>query len=1103
MTLAKLAEPAFPARARERGERYFYQGRVAIKNFGRDFLKAVVRGDERYFVELTLTEARLELACTCPFFIDNGPCKHAWAALLMADERNLMQPPAAITALEVSREAAEDGTASCPPPSADGPLQSVADVGSVWNPLPVQPAVPPLPQRPLPLWKQQLMVHQPGVLMPEVNPVWTREHQVRYVLSRQGSAGGGELLLLSLEFCTRKKNGGWSMAKPLRLTAEELDLVGEPQDRRLLAMLASAMDPYGYGGPKTPATVALRSRTQAELLLPLLVQTGRCYVSATGTGTGGQLLRRADVAEPWTFCASVTWHETKDACILSGRFERAGVTLELLAPFLLPHGWLAMQGALMRLEEGTALGLVGALRKAHNKIIVPENAVDALLQQLLEFGRLPKLTLPEEWRVREEKHEPRFQLVVGRASLPGPADLLPARCLVEYDGVQFTPAATGEMHFDAASRRLLRRDRAAEQRALAVLKEMGLKADPLRDEWSHNIAERQLSAAVCRLLNEGWRVEALGRPYRRGGTFKLNVSSGVDWFELRGAMDFEGQQVELPALLAALKKNEPLVKLGDGSFGILPEDWLKRYGRFAELGTEEEDHLRFSRRQAGVLDALLAAQPEATCDALFDGVRKELETFSKLQPAVVPAGFQGQLRGYQCEGLAWLHFLRRFGFGGCLADDMGLGKTVQVLALLEERRAAREAGTEAGPRTSLVVAPRSLIFNWIAEAARFTPRLRLLAHTGIERNATAETLKDYDVVLTTYGTLRNDIAEFKDVEFDCVILDEAQAIKNVAAATTKATRLLRARQRLALSGTPVQNHLGELWSLFEFLNPGMLGAASVFKLATAEPDEATRALLARALRPFILRRTKGQVAKDLPERTEETIFCELEPKQRRLYDELRGHYRQSLLERVERDGLAKSKMHVLEALLRLRQAACHPALIEKKHAALPSAKLDALLPQLAEVLEENHKALVFSQFTSLLALVRQRLDAAGTPYEYLDGQTKDREACVRHFQNDPDCKLFLISLKAGGLGLNLTAAEYVFLLDPWWNPAIEAQAIDRAHRIGQSQQVFAYRLIARDTVEEKILELQKTKRALADAIIGAENSLLGGLQRQDLELLLS
>jgi SNF2 family DNA or RNA helicase len=304
----------------------------------------------------------------------------------------------------------------------------------------------------------------------------------------------------------------------------------------------------------------------------------------------------------------------------------------------------------------------------------------------------------------------------------------------------------------------------------------------------------------------------------------------------------------------------------------------------------------------------------------------------------------------------------------------------------------------------------------------------------------------------------------------------------------------------------VENHLGELWALFEFLNPGMLGAASVFKLAGGamrNPDEDTRRLLAHALRPFILRRTKEQVARELPAKSEQTIYCEMESAQRKLYDELRQHYRNSLLKRIEIDGLAKSKIRVLEALLRLRQAACHPGLLDPKCFGDPSAKLDVLLEQLREVLDEGHKALVFSQFTSLLRIVRDRLDNSGMAYEYLDGATRDRQARVERFQNDRDCQLFLVSLKAGGLGLNLTAAEYVFILDPWWNPAVEAQAVDRAHRIGQTRQVFAYRLIARGTVEEKVLELQKTKRDLAAAIIGADNSLIRNLHPDDLELLLS
>jgi SNF2 family DNA or RNA helicase len=428
---------------------------------------------------------------------------------------------------------------------------------------------------------------------------------------------------------------------------------------------------------------------------------------------------------------------------------------------------------------------------------------------------------------------------------------------------------------------------------------------------------------------------------------------------------------------------------------------------------------------------------------------------------------------------------------------MGVGKTAQVLALLDTRRTH-------GKGPSLVVAPRSLMFNWREEAARFTPRLRLLEHVGIARDESS--ISQHDLVLTTYGTLLRDAPTLAQIEFDYVVLDEAQAVKNASTATAKAVRLLRGRHRLALSGTPVENHLGELWSLFEFLNPGMLGEAKVLKLAgglARNPGEEARRLLAQALRPFILRRTKQQVARELPAKTEQTIFCELEGSQKKHYDELRKHYRAALLSRVDRQGLGRSKMHVLEALLRLRQAACHPGLLDARRIHEPGAKIGTLLAQLSELREEDHKALVFSQFTSLLAILRGHLDAAGWRYEYLDGATRDRQARVEAFQNDPDCGLFLISLKAGGLGLNLTAAEYVFLLDPWWNPAVEAQAVDRAHRIGQTRPVFAYRLIARDTVEEKVLELQKTKRSLADAILGEDNSLIRDLKREDLELLLS
>ncbi|MEE8523918.1 MAG: DEAD/DEAH box helicase, partial [Thermoanaerobaculia bacterium] len=401
--------------------------------------------------------------------------------------------------------------------------------------------------------------------------------------------------------------------------------------------------------------------------------------------------------------------------------------------------------------------------------------------------------------------------------------------------------------------------------------------------------------------------------------------------------------------------------------------------------------------------------------------------------------------------------------------------------------------------------PASVVYNWIDEAARFTPKLKVVEYRGAGREELRQRLAELDVLVTTYGTLRNDISYLATVEFDTVILDEAQAIKNPASQTAKASRLLVARHRLALTGTPIENHLGELGSIFDFLNPGLLGRLPQLDILTAgrAPSKKELARLAEYLRPFILRRTKAQVLPDLPEKTEQVLRCDMLPEQRVLYDRLRAGYQESLMEQVETQGVSRSAIQVLEALLRLRQIACHPGLVDKSWEEAGSAKLETLFDQVSEVLDEGHKVLVFSQFTKLLGYVRRHLDEQELPYAYLDGKTQNRGEVVERFQTDPDCNLFLISLKAGGLGLNLTAAGYVFLLDPWWNPAVEAQAIDRTHRIGQTQPVFAYRLIARDTVEEKLLELQAAKRDLADAILDGEGQSLRDLTAEDLRMLLS
>jgi SNF2 family DNA or RNA helicase len=607
----------------------------------------------------------------------------------------------------------------------------------------------------------------------------------------------------------------------------------------------------------------------------------------------------------------------------------------------------------------------------------------------------------------------------------------------------------------------------------------------------------QLLRVAQQLAAEGWWVEVDGHAFRTSSGMQAHVTSGVDWFDLNGTVQYGDLSVTLAQVLEARKRGAHVVVLSDGSHGLLPHDWLDRLGPVLAGGVPTATGARFQSSQLALLDALLDGLPTVEVDEPFATARAQLAGFDRITPADPPPSFTGTLRGYQREGLGWLHFLRTFGFGGCLADDMGLGKTVQVLALLDARRLEG-----CGP--SLVVVPRSLVFNWRAEVARFAPELRTLDWSGPERLDLTLDPAAVDVVFATYGTLRRDAEHLAKITFDYVVLDEAQAIKNRGTATAKACRMLTARHRLALSGTPVENRLEELWSLLDFLNPGMLGTSARFSASLREssPDGGADLALARALRPVILRRTKAQVAPELPERIERTLEVELEPKQRLFYDQLHARIRSSVLQQVDEKGLGRSRLHILEGLLRLRQAACHPVLADARRHTLPSAKLEALIPALADLAAEGNKALVFSQFTEFLALVRTALDEEKIPYEYLDGRTKDRQARVERFQNDPAVPVFLISLKAGGHGLNLTAADYVYLLDPWWNPAVEAQAIDRAHRIGRTRRVIATRLVARNTIEEKILALQASKRALADAILTADRGGLASIGREELELLL-
>ena len=1088
MTLASTLERSVNPKVRKRGIHYFRGKRVRLTACGPETAEAVVSGSSEYDVLLTRDSEGLRASCSCPYSDRGVICKHVWAAILAVDARGGLQGANGVAPQKLT-------VAPFPEDRQSVPRKAPAQRREPSRPAPRVLAAP----RP-PAWRETLQrLTAAGSL-----PLPATEKEFLYLLDVPSTLRSRQI---TLEVLTgrRKRDGSWSkQISRLSLTRGQIPTLSDPGDRKILSLIAGAAHNNQWQWYLPSASSPLPSPCEiphatADVLLPLLCATGRFWARFR---PGFELLEEEplcwDGGEPWMLWLEVR-EDNRGGCLLTASLRRGEERLEPTTPALmLSSGFVLADGKVSCLADG----IFRWTPLLQRPVQVPVKERDALLEHLLASPDLPRLDLPESMRFEEARPEPRPRL---RLLEPDWHNTWPrAELSFLYDGHAVEAGSPGRGVYQREERRFLLRDLATERRSADRLRDLGFKPDasappgepPLR------VPAGRIPKAVPLLLAEGWSVEAEGKLYRAAGRFKMAVASGVDWFELRGEADFEGQTIRLPELLAALRRGEKFVPLSDGSLGLLPEEWIRKFAPVAGLGEAEGDHLRFRTVQAALLDAWLADEP-VTCDETFERARERLRGFVGVEPAEAPPGFHGALRPYQHAGLGWLHFLRDFGFGGCLADDMGLGKTVQVLALLESRRELRERD-ELAP--SLAVVPRSLVFNWLAEAARFAPRLRVLDHTGAGRARDGDPFAGCDLVLTTYGTLRQDVAALRKVEFDYVILDEAQAIKNADSQTAKAARLLRGRYRLALSGTPVENHLGELWSLLEFLNPGILGASSTLSAHSEElrdPAPETRGLLARALRPFILRRTKEQVAPELPAKVEQTLYCELPPKQRRLYDELRDHYRSSLGARIDQQGLGRTKILVLEALLRLRQAACHPGLVDRDRAAESCAKLDLLLPQLREVLAEGHKALVFSQFTSFLALVRDHLDAEGISYLYLDGRTRDRQAKVETFQSDPDRRLFLISLKAGGLGLNLTAADYVYLLDPWWNPAVEAQAIDRAHRIGQIRPVFASRIVARDTVEEKILELQKSKRQLADAVIQADESLLAGLSREDLELLLS
>ena len=484
--------------------------------------------------------------------------------------------------------------------------------------------------------------------------------------------------------------------------------------------------------------------------------------------------------------------------------------------------------------------------------------------------------------------------------------------------------------------------------------------------------------------------------------------------------------------------------------------------------------------------------------------KMKLNSFTSIKSVQVPKEVKAELREYQKQGYNWLNFLSEYGWGGILADDMGLGKTLQVLSFIQKQ-------TTISKKPNLVIVPTSLLFNWSNEINKFLPSLKFRLHHSSEKITDNENFNDYQLIITSYGTLVSDLKLFEKGDFHYVILDESQAIKNHDTRRAKAVRALKANNRLAMTGTPIENNTLELYSQMQFLNPGFLNTVSGFKENYAKKieidgDKDVAEELKRRIAPFILRRTKKQVLTELPPKMEAVTFCIMGNEQRKVYDAYRNKYRNFLLGKIEENGLNESKIYILEGLTKLRQICNSPQLVEEESTKLEakeSVKIQELIRNLKEK-TTGSKVLVFSQFVKMLKLVEHELKANNITYEYLDGQTpqKKRQEKVENFQNNKDIKVFLISLKAGGTGLNLIAAEYVYILDPWWNPAVENQAIDRCYRMGQNKKVFAYKMICKDTIEEKIMEMQQHKKDLSNDLISGDG-VMKKLTQEDIESLFS
>ena len=1046
-----------------------------------------------YEVTIRLGGEGITSHCTCPAFQKTGQhCKHVAALLITVRNKARQQMP--------RREAPPQGPPPPPPPQQQQP-SAASDGGKAARRRDRRrrggAQMPPPPVQtghyaPAPGPSQEASVRSTGI------GAW---------LAAESSAISRSV---KLEFRVHVRQGGLTVtvldvdnrAPMLPSAALTWQAVTPTPDRNALRVLTR----FESGNPRHPA-VDIRGEDAAELL-PLLRDRRVLLEPAL------MQLRFADEPIKPRFDLEMV----SETIVAKVSFERPSDGRRFS---LSNGGWFeGMPGFHIDTSEGIARPLdhrvsPAALRRLLRSPTIAEPASELI--SLITYG-LPKVALdvgselPELSQIADVIDlEPQFRLRAG-GSLTGVEVGLRAaygsrEVEVRADGisppVMIVPPEDGQKRA-----RCIRCDIAAQQSAVQRLLELGLRPD---ESGEYFVAEGETAIRFWSegvgSLPEDWDLyipEELVGTHVRSAPLMMSarVSSGVDWLSVKVSYESDGVGVEREELERCLREGKKYVRLSDNSYAPLDADRVRSLiDREIELIQAAGKTGKIPLSHAGRVQELLQQAENAQVAASTKQLFQKLASIDEIKAAKKPKGLKATLRPYQEQGLSWLTFIHEISSGGVLADDMGLGKTIQTIALLLNLKAEKKTQQ----LRTLIVAPTSVVTNWMREIERFAPTLTTALWHGAGRKEQVDELENANVIITSYALLRRDIDLLKKLRLDYAILDEAQNIKNPLSATAQAAKELGAEHRLALTGTPIENRLSEIWSIFEFVSPGLLGTLPKFEEKYARPidngDSKAAARLRAAIHPFILRRTKIEVAKDLPPKLEVDKLVDMASDQKAIYMQVLREVRATVMGEVERVGIAKSQLHILAGLTKLRQAACDPRLLglPREFSHDDSGKLSAVRELVDEVESGGHKVLIFSQFVSMLKLIREALDEDKIRYEYLDGSTIDRAERVDRFQTDPTISVFLISLKAGGAGLNLTAADTVIHFDPWWNPAVEDQASDRAHRIGQKKVVTVYRLVAAGTIEEKILQLKQKKKDLVASVLSED---MGGekkLSKDDLD----